>query len=157
MSDKALFPTFDVPDFAVQTEPAEEKYYSSVLWDIKKGDFSRDGANRMVKNNGRDAYMQWCYKVVNTERYVHLAYPDFIGVEMIEATGQPTNDAVESCIERTISEALLVNARTEYVRDFSFTWNGDSVYCEFTVKGKNWDEFKLSTNIDLEEVTEHVT
>ena len=42
--------------------------------------------------------------------------------------------AVESAIERTISEALLVNPRTEYVRQFEFVWNGDAVSVSFVLK-----------------------
>lgn len=147
MSEKSLFPVFEVPDIVNDVDQIEEKYYASVLWDIEKGDFVLDGANRMVKCDGLTAYMQWCYKMVSTERYVHLAYPDYIGVEMETALSQPTNEAVESMVERTISEALLVNSRTDYVREFSFSWMGDQLYCEFTVKGKNWDEFKLSADI----------
>ena len=52
--------------------------------------------------------------------------------------------AVESAIERTISEALLVNPRTEYVRQFEFVWNGDAVSVSFVVKGVDIDEFKVS-------------
>ena len=47
---------------------------------------------------------------------------------------------VESMVQRTITDALMVNPRTEDVRDFSFTWNGDSMHCSFKVKGIDWDE-----------------
>lgn len=38
------------------------------------------------------------------------------------------------------TDALLVNPRTEWVRDFEFDWNGDSMNCSFKVKGKEWDK-----------------
>ena len=86
-------------------------------------------------------------KVVNTERWACLAYPDSIGTEMESALKEKTNAAVESAVERTITEALLVNPRTEYVREFEFTWNGDELLCSFVVKGINWEEIPLSVTI----------
>ena len=65
----------------------------------------------------------------------------------LRALKEKTNAAVESAVERTITEALLVNPRTEYVRGFEFTWNGDELFCSFTVKGIDWEEFPLSVTI----------
>jgi len=147
-----LFPTFEVPDLTAYVEKEEEKYRRSVLWNFATGDFVRDGANRLTESSGRDTYKQWCVKVISTERYMYLAYPDEIGTEMEDAVKQPDQAAVISAIERTITEALLINPRTEYVRDFSFSINGDNVYCEFTVKGKDWEEIKLNTTIGMKGV-----
>lgn len=63
-----------------------------------------------------------------------------IGVEMEDALAQDDEKTVESMVERTIRDALLVNPRTEWVRDFEFEWNGDSMNCSFKVKGKEWDK-----------------
>lgn len=111
------------------------------------GDFVRNGANQLLECDGREAYRVWCVKVVNTERYTCLAYSDSIGTEMESAIKEKSSGAVESAIERTITEALLVNPRTEYVRGFVFTWNGDSVVCSFNVKGIEWEEFPLSVTV----------
>ena len=48
---------------------------------------------------------------------------------------------VESMVERTITDALLVNPRTESVQDFEFSWDGDEMHCRFRVKGMDWEEF----------------
>ena len=64
--------------------------------------------------------------------------------EMNEPLAEDSEKAVESAIERTISEALMVNPRTEYVRQFEFVWNGDAVSVSFVVKGVDIDEFKVS-------------
>jgi len=157
MSENTLFPTFDVPDFIEEDDTEAEKYKKSIYWDLNVGDFVRDGANRILQSSGKDAYMQWCYKIACTERYAYLAYPDTIGVEMIDAMDQLTHDAVESCIERTISEALLENPLTEYVNDFSFEWQGDGVICEYAIKGRDWEEFHINTNINFTEVDENDT
>ena len=63
---------------------------------------------------------------------------------MNEALAEDSEKAVESAIERTISEALMVNPRTEYVRSFEFSWSGEAVSVSFTVKGVDTDEFKVS-------------
>lgn len=147
MSGNALFPVVNVPEFAKESKRYNRKYKPSVAWDLEKGDFIRNGANQLVECNGRETYRVWCAKAVFTERYVCAAYPKSIGTEMESALKEKSNGAVESAVERTITEALLVNPRTEYVRGFSFTWNGDELYCRFTVKGVDWEEFSLSGTI----------
>lgn len=151
--EDSLFPT-DVPDF--DTEGSEEseydiEYKGSVAWDFEKGDFLRDGANRIVKCQGAEAYRTWCLKMVGTERYCCLAYPDELGVELDDIFDESDIKSVESDIERTITEALCVNPCTEYVQGFEFEWNGDSVYCSFIVKGIDTEEMLLTKNINGKE------
>jgi hypothetical protein len=98
----------------------------------------------MVLCDGHEAYKQWCLKKCVTERHTKLAYSDKVGVEMIAALKEPTSAAVESAIERTITEALMANPATEYVKDFGFTISGDHLYVVFTVKGREWDEDRVS-------------
>ena len=59
---------------------------------------------------------------------------------MERALDNDDEKTVESMVQRTITDALMVNPRTEYVRDFSFSWDGDNMTCQFKVKGINWDE-----------------
>jgi len=135
-----LFPVVDVPEFISENSQFDKAYKRSVKWDAAKGDFVRDGANRMVACDGREAFTIWCFKVAQTERYRCLAYPDSIGTEMERAMDNDDERTVESMTQRTITDALMVNPRTEYVRDFEFTWDGDNMHCSFHVKGIGWDE-----------------
>lgn len=135
-----LFPVVEVPEFISESTEYDTQYKRSVKWDPDKGDFVRDGANRMVECDGREAFAIWCFKIAQTERYRCLAYPDVIGTEMERAMDNDDEKTVESMVQRTITDALMVNPRTEDVRDFSFTWNGDSMHCSFKVKGIDWDE-----------------
>ena len=73
MAQKQLFPVFDLPEIP-DTEELEERYSPSAYFDFEKGDFVRDGAGKIKKSEGKDAYIQWCLKVVSTERYSCLAY-----------------------------------------------------------------------------------
>lgn len=135
-----LFPVAEVPEFITEDTGYDTQYKRSVRWDPAAGDFVRDGANRMVKCNGREAFAIWCFKTAQTERYRCLAYPDSIGVEMERALDDDDNETIESMVQRTITEALMVNPRTEDVGDFEFSWDGDSMGCRFKVKGVNMDE-----------------
>lgn len=137
---KSLFPVFEVPEFIEDISRYDTQYKRSVKWSPAKGDFVRDGAYRMVECDGKEAYAIWCYKIAQTERYCCMAYPDSIGTEMEKATSDGDAQIVKSMVQRTITEALMVNPRTEWVRNFVFDWNGDSMTCTFEVKGIEWDE-----------------
>ena len=147
-----LFPVFDVPDLVTEDETMESRNRTSVLWDIEKGDFARDGASKLIKCNEREAFQSWCYKMIFTEKFTHLAYNQEIGVEMENAMSQISRITVETYIQRTIVEALLVNPLTESVEDFYFEWDSDCVFCEFTVKGIDLEEFDIQVNIRKGEV-----
>lgn len=138
MSD-ALFPVFEVPEILSESSQYDTRYKRSVKWDIEKGDFVQDGAQRVIACDGQEAYMIWCFKIAQTERYTCLAYPSSIGVEMEKAMANSDEKVVESMVQRTITEALMVNPRTEYVRDFVFSWDADEMHCTFTVKGIDWN------------------
>lgn len=140
MADKNLFPVFDVPEIITPAPAEEQKYKPSVYFDYTLGDFKRDGANKLMAAEGKEAYMQWCIKTALTERLDRMAYSSDIGTELEDALKQADQQAVESAMERTITEALMVNKRTEYVRNFEFTWDSDGLHCDFTVKGKEWEE-----------------
>ena len=137
----SLFPVISIPD---ETDDEEEEYdieyRRSMKWDYELGDFVRDGANQVKEADGYEAYALWCYKVAQTERGNCLAYPDEIGAELEYALSFDDTDVIETLVERTITEAIEVNPRTEYVRNFEFTWDGDTMHITFTVKGINWDD-----------------
>lgn len=140
-----LFPVFEVPELAEENEEYDTQYKRSAKWDVEAGDFVRDGANRVVECDGREAFMIWCYKAAQTERYACLAYPSEIGAEMEAAMDDDDEMTVESMVERTITDALLVNPRTEAVQDFEFSWDGDEMHCRFQVKGTEWEDFIVIT------------
>ena len=138
-----LFPVIEAPEITVPGQSAKRAYPSSVYFDFKRVDFMRDGAGRMLPSSGFDAYIQWCRKVCQTERGRFLSYSTDIGIELESALGQTDRAAVESALERTITEALMVNVHTEYVRNFAFYWKGNTLDVEFVVKGKRWREYSI--------------
>lgn len=150
MAEKQLYPVFEVPEITDSTQPKKEYYRPSVYFDFASGDFKLDGANRIVEATGKEAYMQWCMKVIATERGACLAYSDRIGTEMEYAAAHPDHASVEASVERTIIEALMVNPKTEYVRDFEFSWDGTSLYGTFQVKGYELDEISMSLTVNTQ-------
>lgn len=129
-----LYPVFEMPELIEQQQmQPKPEYPESYLFDFEKGDFVLDGAGRIVIANGHRAWVQWCVKTVLTERFAYLAYSGNYGVEIDEALKQPTRAAVETEVERTITEALLADPRTYAVRDFSFEWRGNELYVSFIV------------------------
>lgn len=146
MSERQLFPVFDLPEIPDNPE-YDERYKSSVYFDFEKGDFVRDGANKLIRANGKEAYIQWCLKMIDTERETCLAYGSDIGTEF-EEMDVSERESTESEIERTITETLLVHPATEYVRDFSFSYNPGEIGVSFMVKGYPWeDEEQLEIRI----------
>ena len=140
---KQLFPVVSIPSLSRPKQDNDIRYKRGPAWDIEAGDFVRDGAGKILTATGRDAYMTWCVKTSQTERFAKLAYPASIGAELEAAKQEKSRAATELALERTIREAVMVNPRTEYVRDFVFRWEGDHVHVTFTVKGKNIEEFQI--------------
>ena len=132
------------PEFIQEGDTLDSEYRHTVAWDVEKGDCVLDRENRMRICSGVEGYRVWCCKMALTQRYACPAYPDEIGAELDEALEEPDEKAVQSALERTITEALMVNPRTEYVRDFVFSWNGDNVSCSFIVKGVEGNEFYVN-------------
>lgn len=135
----------DVPEFLEEDAEYDTQYKRTMKWDVEKGDFVRDGANRVEECAGEEGFMVWCYKTAMTERYSCPAYPDEIGVEMEDATDDDEADIIESQVERAITEAIEVNPRTEWIGDFEFSWDGDEMHFSFCVKGVGFDQvFRVS-------------
>lgn len=142
-----LFPVFDVPEIQSGDTAEKRRYSPSVSFDYDSGDFLCGGSGNMTLAEAREAYIQWCMKLCMTERFTCLSYGKNIGVDMLDALANETRPAIESAIERTITEALMINPKTEYLRDFQFAWHTDNLYCSFLVKARDWDEARLKVEI----------
>ncbi len=142
-----LFPTFDMPQLVEENRPNLIQYPESPLFDFANGDFVVDGAGRFVMADGHTAWAQWCQKAVMTERFAYLAYSTDYGSELRSARRQPTRAAVKSEIERMITEALLVDPRTQAVVDFDHQFEGDSARVSFTVVPVVGSEQRLEVSL----------
>lgn len=147
--ERSLFPVVDVPEVQEDEYEYDTAFKPSVAWDIASGDFVTDSKHRVMQSDGYEAYKVWCYKIVQTERFSCLAYTDDDGTELEDAMHEEDEDAVESAIQETIEEALMVNPRTESVSDFEFDWQTDTLTVTFKVTSIEWEEFKVETVINL--------
>lgn len=103
----SLFPVFDVPATLAEDIENEERYAPAPLWDVERGDFVTDGANRTLYGSGYDAWVLWCTKSILTQRWAHTSYSGDTGIEAEQAFRESDRKAAESAFERTITEALL--------------------------------------------------
>lgn len=145
-----LFPVFDVPSSLVSsTNSVIEKYKSAPLFDVDTGEFLVDGGGQLLYGTGYDAWVFWCTKAVCTQRWAHLGYHSFTGVELETAMSEPDRAAQQSALQRTITEALLADpmCRTVRVYDFVFQWLADALSVTFQVLGCNGDTASIQTKV----------
>ena len=147
----SLFPVFDVPSTLAEDIENRERYAPAPLWDVERGDFVTDGANRTIYSSGYDAWVLWCTKSILTQRWAHASYGDSIGVETEQALGESDRKAAESALERTVTEALLADpvGRTVQVRDFTFRWEADSLWIECAVFGRDGNTASIKAKLTI--------
>lgn len=113
-------------------------YKSGIAFDYEKGDFNRDGMNKMMDSTGIESWKSWCINCLRTERFSHLAYSSDFGIELESAMNASSREEAESILTRQISEALTADpyGRTAYVSDISYDWTApDTVAISVTIHG----------------------
>lgn len=143
---QSLYPVFSIPDLDVSSAEQAKVLKAGPLFDFTTGDFVLDGQNRVVYVDGSDSYTLWVLKTLNTQYAACAAYPDY-GIDAEEAMQQPDREAVQSALERTITEALSENPATERVSDFSFTWEGSDLNVRFVIKPYEWDALDINMKV----------
>ena len=106
----------------------------------------RDGSNRVVMIDGRDAFILWVLKILSTQQGACLSYLEQ-GVDIEGCMAEENRAAVQSALERSITESLMAHPCTERVYDFGFEWDTDSVRVSFIVKPKAWAAFDAQMNV----------
>lgn len=113
-------------------------YRPGVAFDLKTGDFIRDGRNRLLDSTGVESWQSWVMNCIQTARYKHLAYNSDYGVEWDRVFAAPSQDEAESIMTRQITEAIMADPyrRTAYIDELDFEWtNPDAVQITATVVG----------------------
>ena len=95
-----------------------------------KLDFS---SKRIVgMTDGQQAVTQMIYKTLQTERYAWMIYDWSYGLELEQYLGLPF-DYIMADIERSITDALMVDDRVQEIRNFTMRKTRiDALYVEFT-------------------------
>ena len=136
-----LFPEGYEREYITEEDLIAEKpigYRNGIAFDYERGDFPRDGMNKMLDSNGIESWKSWCINCLQTERYKHLAYSTDFGIELEAAMKAVGRDEAESILTRQITEALMADPyhRTSYISEISFNWTApDSVVVTVTIHG----------------------
>ncbi|MBB6730060.1 DUF2634 domain-containing protein [Cohnella zeiphila] len=131
-----LFPTVDAGVEAAPADSAPVMFGRSYRFDYEAGEFVLTPTGKIAGAEGTDAWLEWCSKALQTERYRYLVYSRNYGQEFDGLIGLGLSRAgVESEISRMATETLMADPRTASVRNFSFSWENDS--CSFSCEVAN--------------------
>lgn len=131
-----LFPTADAGVEAAPADSAPVSFGRSYRFDYEAGEFVLTPTGKIAAAEGTDAWLEWCAKALQTERYRYLVYSRNYGQEFDSLIGLGlSRAAVESEISRMATEALMADPRTAAVRNFSFSWESDR--CSYTCEVSN--------------------
>ncbi|MBN2981964.1 DUF2634 domain-containing protein [Cohnella algarum] len=128
-----LFPEEEAVAAEAEVEESEVRFGRGVRFDYEAGEFVLTPTGRIAEAEGADAWLEWCRKALQTERYRHLVYSRDYGQEFETLIGLGlSRSAVESEILRITTETLMTDPRTEAVGNFSFEWQGEKCFfaCE---------------------------
>lgn len=147
-----LFPTFDVPAVIDDSATANVSFPKGPAIDPETGDFAADGAGRISEASGYDTWVVWCIKCIATQRGAYLAFDDSYGTEREEAMDEdahPDRDSKQAALQKAVTDALLADplGRTSAVRDFAFSWDGDSGSVSCTVEAADGSTAGINTQI----------
>lgn len=113
-------------------------YRNGIAFNYQRGDFVRDGMNRLADSDGVESWKSWCINCLQTERYKHLAYSSDFGIELDAAFRASSREEAESILTRQITEAILADPyeRAAYIEEIIFDWTApDTLAVEVTIHG----------------------
>lgn len=141
-----LFPTEDLDNQSADLLEAPGQAEGNVpfgrswRFDFEAGEFVLTPTGKVAEADEMTAWVEWCKKALHTPRYEYLVYSREYGHELQDLIGRGlTREAIESEIQRIVTETLMVDPRTERVQNFRFEWRGDEVHftCEIiSVRGE---------------------
>lgn len=121
-----------------EDEESAVLYKNGIVFDYKKGDFVRGANNRLLDSDGIESWKSWCTNCIQTERYKHLAYGPYFGIETVAVFEAETREEAESILSREITEAILSDPyqRTSYIADIEYDWSApDAVQVHVVIQG----------------------
>ena len=145
-----LYPVFEIPSMEEQEDDsavyADDYFWPGPLFDFEKGDFAQNGANQVIMVDGYDEYMIWVMKCIRTQIGSCQSYPEF-GIDIEGSIAEESHEAIEAALEKTITDGLMRNPRTERIFNFEITFNGDSISVYFIVEPKDQQAFEMTMTI----------
>lgn len=99
--------------------------------------------------DGHQAIIQFCRKVLNTDKYAYAIYDWYYGNQLYTLQGKSVDYAIME-IPRIIIDALMQDSRITNIYDWYFEkTNVDSLYCRFTVESIFTTPVVVDTEVKL--------
>ncbi|QMV42970.1 DUF2634 domain-containing protein [Cohnella cholangitidis] len=134
-----LFPTSDIPEEPAIVETDNVIFGRSWRFDFDAGEFVLTPTGKVASSEGADAWVEWCKKALQTERFRYLVYSRDYGQEFNDLIRSGlSRPVIEMEIQRIATETLMVDPRTASVDGFVYEWAGDQ--CNFTCEISNVHE-----------------
>lgn len=132
-------------------EDEDAGYKPSIFFDFDIGDFVTLHDGKLKEASGFEAWVQWCYKTIMTQRYAHEGYSTDIGVDYESALQADSREEAESILQREIEESLMADPseRTLYVGNITFQWEADHCLVIVQVQGIDGD-IEITTSFKSE-------
>lgn len=132
-------------------EDEDAGYKPSIFFDFDTGDFVTLHDGKLKEAFGFEAWVQWCYKTIMTQRYAHEGYSTDIGVDYESALQADSREEAESILQREIEESLMADPseRTLYVGNITFQWEADHCLVIVQVQGIDGD-IEITTSFKSE-------
>ncbi len=149
MAEQQLYPVFDIPSMDDKEDDsvfAEDYFWPGPLFDFTKGDFAMNGANQVISVDGYDEYMIWCMKCIRTQLGSCASYPEF-GIDLDGSIRETSREAITASLEKTITDGLMRNPRTDRIHDFAIGFDGDTIKVYFIVEPKDQPAFEMNMAI----------
>ena len=137
---------------AVEAADRTIGYKKSLGYDFENCEVMRDGQNKVPDATGIEAWKQWCFNCLSTERYSCAAYSTDFGIQTERARAAETRDEAEAILTFEITEALMADPykRTASIQDIIFDWTApDSVEVTVTIVGTDDALIDVITSMNI--------
>ncbi|BBI31459.1 DUF2634 domain-containing protein [Cohnella abietis] len=124
-----LFPNINLPEEQIEEVSQNVSFGRSWRFDYNAGEFVMTPTGIVAVSAGTDAWLEWCKKALQTERYVYLIYSQNYGQEFNDLIrSNLPSSAIEAEIQRITTETLMIDPRTARVDGFSYQWEEECCY-----------------------------
>ncbi|MCD9025742.1 DUF2634 domain-containing protein [Cohnella silvisoli] len=143
-----LFPVSEDLPQETLVEQEDVPFGRSWMFDYEAGEFVLTPTGKVAAAGTSEAWIEWCKKALQTERYRYLIYDRNHGQDFDDLIGRALpRPTIESEIERITTETLLTDPRTASVGSFSFVWEEDRCFFTCTAINVREDSGTIQGNV----------
>ncbi|MBM7633823.1 DUF2634 domain-containing protein [Geomicrobium sediminis] len=134
-----LYPTWEVPE-SVEFDMLEDQGDGVIalgdtpLIDTKSMKLHVNPLGRPILVSELEAFAQWIYNALKTERGKYLAYSSSFGIELSDLTEEMDRDVIASEVKRRAKELILRDNRAISIREEATEVQGDELFVSFIIE-----------------------